>query len=201
VATISANGDEEIGELIASAIDKVGKEGTITVQDGKTLYNELEVVEGMKFDRGYISPYFVTDSATLKCELENPFILISEKKISSVQSILPHLEHAAKAQRPILLIAEDIESEALATLVVNKLRGGLKVAGVKAPGFGDNRKNMLVDIGILTNGTVVTEETGQTLEDSDASVLGMAGKVIITKDDTMILHGSGEAGEIEERCA
>ena len=199
VATISANGDEEIGELLASAMDRVGKEGTITIQDGKTLENELEVVEGMKFDRGYISPYFVTDSKTLKVELENPLILLSEKKISNIQEVLPHLEHALKTSRPILIIAEDIESEALANLVVNKLRGGLKVCGVKSPGFGDNRKNIMVDIGVLTNGTVVSEETGEKLAETDIAVMGTAGKVVITKDDCLILQGGGEKEEINDR--
>lgn len=149
VATISANGDTAIGNLLAEAMDRVGKDGTITVQDGRTLYNELEVVEGMKFDRGYISPYFVTDSKTQKVEIENPLILLTDKKVSTIQSILPHLEFAMKTGRAILIIAEDVESEVLATLVVNKLRGGLKVCAVKAPGFGDNRKNTLVDISVL----------------------------------------------------
>jgi chaperonin GroEL len=197
VATISANGDEAIGELIASAIDRVGKEGTITIQDGKTMYNELEVVEGMKFDRGYISPYFITDTKTLKVEMENPVILLSEKKISTVAPVLPYLEHAAKAQRPILIIAEDIDGEALTTLVVNKLRGGLKVCAVKSPGFGDNRKNMMVDLGILTGARVISEETGETLENADVEALGSAGKIVVTKDDTLVLDGKGDKGELD----
>jgi chaperonin GroEL len=199
VATISANGDVQIGNLIAEAMKKVGKDGTLTVQDGKTFYNELEVVEGMKFDRGYISPYFVTDPKTQKVELENPLILITEKKISSLQSILTHLEHAVKTGRSVLLIAEDVESEALATLVVNKLRGGLKICAVKAPGFGDNRKNSLVDISILCGAQLVSEEVGIKLEDSDVSILGTAKKVVITKDDTLILDGAGDKESIRER--
>jgi chaperonin GroEL len=199
VATISANGDEDIGELIASAIDRVGKEGTITIQDGKTMQNELEVVEGMKFDRGYISPYFITDTKTLKVEMDNPVILLSEKKISTVAPVLPYLEHAAKAQRPILIIAEDIDGEALTTLVVNKLRGGLKVCAVKSPGFGDNRKNMMVDIGILTGARVISEETGETLENADIEALGTAGKIVVTKDDTLVLDGKGDKGELDQR--
>ena len=199
VATISANGDTNIGNLIAEAMQKVGKDGTLTVQDGKTLYNELEVVEGMKFDRGFISPYFVTDPKTQRVELENPLILLTEKKISNIQSILPHLEFAVKSGKPILLIAEDVESEALATLVVNKLRGGLKVCAVKAPGFGDNRKNSLIDISILVGAQLVSEELGITLENSDTSVLGTAKRVIITKDDTLILDGAGEKSALNER--
>lgn len=174
----------------------MGKDGTITVADGKTLENELEVVEGMRFDRGYISPYFVTDAKTLKVELEQPLILLSEKKISNIQQILPHLEHALKTSRPILIIAEDIESEALANLVVNKLRGGLKVCGVKSPGFGDNRKNMMIDMGILCNATVVSEEVGESLEDADIAIMGTAGKVIVTKDDCLILSGGGSSEDI-----
>lgn len=199
VATISANGDTDIGNLLAEAMKRVGKDGTLTVQDGKTLHNELEVVEGMKFDRGFISPYFVTDSKTQKVEMENPLILITEKKISTVQSILPHLEFAVKGGRPILLIAEDVESEALATLVVNKLRGGLKICAVKAPGFGDNRKNTLIDISILCGGQLISDELGITLENADTSVLGTAKKVVITKDDTLILDGSGDKVSLKER--
>jgi chaperonin GroEL len=199
VATISANGDTAIGELIAAAFEKVGKDGTITIQDGKTVQNELEVVEGMNFDRGFISPYFVTDTKSQKCELENPLILLSEKKISTIQPILHLLEHAMKSGRPILLIAEDVESEALATLVVNKLRGGLKVCAVKSPGFGDNRKNMLIDIATLTGGQLISEEVGMTLENTEVTVLGAAKKVVISKDDTLILDGMGEKGTIKER--
>lgn len=201
VATISANGDTSIGELIAAAFDKVGKDGTITIQDGRTTANELEVVEGMNFDRGYISPYFVTDTKLQKCELENPLILLAEKKISSIQSILHLLEHAMKAGRAVLLIAEDVESEALATLVVNKLRGGLKVCAVKSPGFGDNRKNMMIDIATLVGGELVTEEVGMTLDKAEISVLGTAGRVIVSKEDTLILDGAGNKDLIKERVA
>ena len=186
VATISANSDLEIGEIIASAMEKVGKEGVITVQDGKTLENELEVVEGMKFDRGYISPYFVTSPKNMKCEFENPLILLVEKKVSSLQSMLPLLEQVVKLQKPLVIIAEDIDGEALATLVVNKLRGGVNVAAVKAPGFGDNRKATLQDMAVLTNGTVISEDTGMKLETAEFSVLGTAKKVTISKDDTII---------------
>ncbi|GAB4817265.1 hypothetical protein N2152v2_004311 [Parachlorella kessleri] len=200
VGTISANGEREIGQLIARAMEKVGKEGVITVQDGKTLENELEVVEGMKFDRGYISPYFVTDQKTMKCELEDPFILICEKKISGIQSIIPVLEQVVKTQRPLLIIAEDVESEALATLIVNKLRAGVKVCAVKAPGFGDNRKANLQDIAVLTGGQVVSEELGMKLDKVDASMLGGARKVTIGRDDTVILNGQGDKASIQERC-
>lgn len=199
VATISANGDTVIGELIAAAFEKVGKDGTITVQDGKTTQNELEVVEGMNFDRGFISPYFVTDTKTQKCELENPLILLAEKKISTIQPILHLLEHAMKTSRSILLIAEDVESEALATLVVNKLRGGLKVCAVKSPGFGDNRKNQLLDIATLVGGQLVSEEVGMTLETTEVTVMGTAKRVVISKEDTLILDGAGERAAIKER--
>jgi len=199
VATISANGETSIGNLIAEAMDRVGKDGTITVQDGKTLHNELEVVEGMKFDRGYISPYFVTDTKTQKCEMENPLILLTDKKVSTIQQVLPHLEHAMKTGRAILIVAEDVESEVLATLVVNKLRGGLKVCAVKAPGFGDNRKNTMVDISTLCGAQMVSEELGATLETSEPTVMGTAKKVVITKDDTLILDGAGEKDAIKER--
>ena len=199
VATISANGDISIGDLISAAFEKVGKDGTITIQDGKTVQNELEVVEGMNFDRGFISPYFVTDAKTQKCELENPLILMVEKKISTIQPILHLLEHAMKSGRSILLIAEDVESEALATLVVNKLRGGLKVCAVKSPGFGDNRKNQLLDIATLVGGQLVSEEVGMTLETAEITVMGTAKKVVISKDDTLILDGAGERQTIKER--
>jgi len=199
VATISANGDTAIGELIAAAFEKVGKDGTITIQDGKTTQNELEVVEGMSFDRGYISPYFVTDTKLQRCELENPLILLAEKKISTIQSILHLLEHAMKGSRSVLIIAEDVDSEALATLVVNKLRGGLKICAVKSPGFGDNRKNLMLDIATLVGGELVSEEVGMTMEKTEVSVLGTAGKVIITKDDTMLLDGAGDRALIKER--
>jgi chaperonin GroEL len=200
VGTISANGDKEIGDLIARAMEKVGKEGVITVQDGKTLENELEIVEGMKFDRGYISPYFVTDQKTMKVELEDPFILIVEKKITGIQSVIPILEQVVKTQRPLLMISEDVESEALATLIVNKLRGGLKVCAVKAPGFGDNRKANLQDIAVLTGGQVISEDVGLSLDKADMSMLGTAKKVTISKDDTVLLGGGGEKASVEERC-
>lgn len=199
VATISANGDVTIGELIAAAFEKVGKEGTITIQDGRTTQNELEVVEGMSFDRGYISPYFVTDTKQQRCELESPLILLAEKKISTIQSIVHLLEHAMKSSRAVLIIAEDVDSEALATLVVNKLRGGLKICAVKSPGFGDNRKNLMLDIATLVGGELVSEDVGMTLDKTEVSVLGTAGKVIITKDDTMILDGAGDRALIKER--
>lgn len=200
VGTISANGEREIGDLIAKAMEKVGKEGVITVADGKTLENELEVVEGMKFDRGYISPYFVTDQKTMKCEFENPLILICDKKISGLQSLIPILEKVVQAQRPLVIIAEDVESEALATLIVNKIRAGLKVCAVKAPGFGENRKANLQDVAVLTGGEVVTDDLGFKLEKIELNVLGSARKVTITKDDTIILHGGGEKAGIESRC-
>ncbi|KAK9831446.1 hypothetical protein WJX81_006066 [Elliptochloris bilobata] len=200
VGTISANGEKEIGDLIARAMERVGKEGVITVADGKTLENELEVVEGMKFDRGYISPYFVTDAKTMKAELDDPFILIAEKKISSLAPLLPILEAVIKTQRPLLIVAEDVDSEALATLIVNKLRGGVKLAAVKAPGFGDNRKSNLQDIATLTGGTVVSEDVGLALDKLDLSALGRAKKVTISKDDTIVLDGAGEKAAIAERC-
>jgi len=200
VATIAANGDEQIGNLITEAFEKVGKDGTITVQDGKTLEHELEVVEGMKLDRGYISPYFITNAKTQTVEMENPLILLYDKKISSIQSILPILEQTAKMQKPLLLMAEDIDGEALSVLIVNKLRGGLKVAAVKAPGFGDNRKAMLQDLAILTGAEMVSEETGGKLEDLELSQLGTAKTVTITKDDTVLLGGAGAKEAIDERC-
>merc|ERR1719235_1812470 len=200
VATISANSDVGVGELIANAMEKVGKEGVITVQDGKTLEDELEVVEGMKFDRGYISPYFITSPKNQKAEFENPLILLVEKKVSSLQSMLPLLEQVVKMQKPLVIIAEDVDGEALATLVVNKLRGGMNIAAVKAPGFGDNRKATLQDMAVLTNGTVISEDTGMKLETAEFSVLGTAKKVTISKDDTIILDGAGDTDAIEERC-
>jgi len=200
VATIAANGDEVIGQMITDAFEKVGKDGTITVQDGKTLEHELEVVEGMKLDRGYISPYFITDAKAQKVEMESPLVLIYDKKISTVQTLLPILEQVAKLQKPLLLIAEDIDSEALALLIVNKLRGGLKVAAVKAPGFGDNRKAILQDLAVLTGAHLISEDMGEKLEDLQLTQLGEAKTVTITKDDTIILHGAGEAASIEERC-
>jgi chaperonin GroEL len=197
VATISANSETEIGQLISDAMERVGKEGVITVQDGKTLFNELEVVEGMKFDRGFISPYFVTDNKTQACEMENPFILLVEKKVSSLQSIIPVLETVVKQQRPLLIIAEDVESEALAALVINKIRGGVKVCAVKAPGFGDNRKASLQDMAVLTGATVVSEDLGHRLETTTPDMLGSAKKVTVTKDDTLMLDGAGLAELVE----
>jgi len=200
VGTISANGEREIGELIARAMEKVGKEGVITVADGKTLENELEVVEGMKFDRGYISPYFVTDNKGMRVEMDDALVLVAEKKIASLAALLPVLEKVIQANRPLLIIAEDVESEALATLIVNKLRGGLKVCAVKAPGFGDNRRANLQDIAVLTGGSVVTDELGIKLEKVDLAMLGSAKKVTITKDDTILLHGAGSKADIAARC-
>merc|ERR1719329_1853133 len=200
VATIASNGDELIGNLITQAFEKVGKDGTITVADGKTLEHELEVVEGMKFDRGYISPYFITDAKAQKAELEDPLILLYGKKISTVQALLPVLEQVAKAQKPLLVIAEDIDGEALALLVVNKLRGGLKVAAVKAPGFGDNRTAMLHDLAVITGAEMINEEMGGKLEDITLAQLGSAKTVSISKDDTVILDGVGDKAAIDERC-
>ena len=200
VGTISANGEREIGELIARAMERVGKEGVITVADGKTLENELEVVEGMRFDRGYISPYFVTDPKTMKATLDDAYVLVCEKKISSLAPLLPVLEAVIQAQRPLLIVAEDVESEALATLIVNKLRAGVKVAAVKAPGFGDTRKANLRDIAVLTGAEVVSDELGVSLEKSGLDVLGQAKQITISKDDTIILDGAGEKSAIAERC-
>jgi chaperonin GroEL len=201
VGTISANGDHEIGAMIAKAMQKVGNDGVITVEEAKSLETELEVVEGMQFDRGYISPYFITDADKMRVELESPYILINEKKLSNMQSLLPLLEQVVQAGKPILVIAEDVEGEALATLVVNKLRGGLKVAAVKAPGFGDRRKAMLQDIAVLTNGQVISEDLGIKLENVTLDMLGRAKKVVITKDDTTIVGGAGKKSEIEARVA
>ncbi|KAE8722552.1 Chaperonin CPN60-2 [Hibiscus syriacus] len=200
VGTISANGEREIGELIAKAMEKVGKEGVITIQDGKTLFNELEVVEGMELDRGYISPYFITNTKNQKCELDDPLILIREKKISSLNAVVKVLELALKRQRPLLIVAEDVESEALATLILNKLRAGIKVCAIKAPGFGENRKASLHDLAVLTGGEVITEELGMNLENVDLEMLGTCKKVTVSKDDTVILDGNGEKKSIEERC-
>jgi len=200
VATISANGDTEIGSKIAEAMEKVGREGVITVEEAKGLEFELETVEGMQFDRGYLSPYFVTNSEKMIVELDTPYILIFEKKLSGLQSLLPLLEAVVQSQRPLLIIAEDVEGEALATLVVNKLRGGLKVAAVKAPGFGDRRKAMLDDIAVLTAGEVISEDLGLKLENVTIKSLGRAKKVVITKDDTTIVDGAGDKKEIEARC-
>merc|ERR1719330_455577 len=200
VGTISANSDMEIGTLIADAMERVGKEGVITVQDGKTLENELEVVEGMKFDRGYISPYFITNAKTQEVELENPLILLVEKKVSNIQQILPLLESVVKSQQSLLIVAEDVESEALATLVVNKLRAGIKICAVKAPGFGDNRKATMQDLAILTGGTVISEEVGMKLEEATPAQLGSCKKITVTKNDTVVLDGAGDKGSIQERC-
>lgn len=200
VATIAANGDEQIGKLITEAFEKVGKDGTITVSDGKTMEHELEVVEGMQLDRGYISPYFITNVKAQKVELENPLVLIFDKKISSVQAVLPILEQVAKIQKPLLLIAEDIDGEALSMLIVNKLRGGLKVAAVKSPGFGDNRKAILQDLAVLTGAEVITEELGGKLEEVEIAQLGTAKTITIDKDSTVILDGAGDKASIEDRC-
>lgn len=200
VGTISSNNDSEIGGLISDAMERVGKEGVITVQDGKTIEDELEVVEGMKFDRGYISPYFITDPKTQVCELENPVILLVEKKVSSIQQLVPVLESVIKAQQSLVIVAEDVESEALATLVVNKLRAGIKVCAVKAPGFGDNRKATMQDLAILTGGTVISEEVGMKIEDVTPEQLGSCKRLKVTKNDTIVLDGAGEKTLIEERC-
>ena len=199
VGTISANNDETIGKIIAEAMDKVGKDGVITVEEAKTLETSLDVVEGMQFDRGYLSPYFVTDPERMEVVLENPVILIHEKKISSMKDLLPVLEQVARMGRPLLIIAEDIEGEALATLVVNKLRGTLQAAAVKAPGFGDRRKAMLEDIAILTGGKAITEDLGIKLENIKLEDLGKAKKITIDKDNTTIVEGAGESAAIEGR--
>jgi chaperonin GroEL len=199
VGTISANGDAEIGRFIADAMKKVGNEGVITVEEAKSLVTELEVVEGMQFDRGYISPYFVTNADKMRVEMEDPYILIYEKKLSGLQELLPLLEAVVQASKPLLIIAEDIEGEALATLVVNKLRGGLKVAGVKAPGFGDRRKAMLEDIAILTGGTMVSADLGIKLENVTVNMLGRAKKVMIDKENTTIVSGAGKKADIQGR--
>jgi chaperonin GroEL len=199
VGTISANGDREIGKIIAEAMKKVGNEGVITVEEAKSLETELDVVEGMQFDRGYISPYFITNADKMLVELENPYILINEKKLSTLQPLLPMLEAVVQAGKPLLIIAEDVEGEALATLVVNKLRGGLKVAAVKAPGFGDRRKAMLEDIAILTGGQLISEDIGIKLETVTLQMLGRAKKVSIDKDNTTIIDGAGKKADIEGR--
>ena len=201
VGTISANGDGEVGQMIAQAMERVGNEGVITVEEAKGLHTELDVVEGMQFDRGYTSPYFITNADKMTCELENPFILIHEKKLSGLQPLLPVLETIVQSGRPLLIIAEDIEGEALATLVVNKLRGGMKVAAVKAPGFGDRRKAMLEDIAILTSGTVISEDLGIKLENVTIDMLGTAKKVDITKEETTIVEGAGKKKDIQGRCS
>jgi len=199
VGTISSNGETEIGKMIAEAMDKVGNEGVITVEEAKSLETELDVVEGMQFDRGYLSPYFITNADKMIAELEDPFILLHEKKLANLQSMLPLLESVVQSSRPLLIIAEDVEGEALATLVVNKLRGGLKIAAVKAPGFGDRRKAMLEDIAVLTGGQVISEDLGIKLENVTLDMLGTAKKVSINKDDTTIVDGAGEKADIEAR--
>ena len=199
VGTISANGEKEIGQMIASAMQKVGNEGVITVEEAKTAETELEVVEGMQFDRGYLSPYFITNAEKMVTELEDPFILLHEKKLSNLQAMLPVLEAVVQSGKPLLIIAEDVEGEALATLVVNKLRGGLKVAAVKAPGFGDRRKAMLEDIAVLTGGQVISEDLGIKLESVTLAMLGRAKKVTISKENTTVVDGAGKKKEIEAR--
>jgi len=199
IGTISSNGEKEIGDMIAEAMEKVGNDGVITVEEAKSLETELEVVEGMEFDRGYLSPYFITNSDKMVCELDDPYILIHEKKLSNLQAMLPVLESVVQSGKPLLIIAEDVEGEALATLVVNKLRGGLKVAAVKAPGFGDRRKAMLQDIAVLTGGQVVSEELGIKLDNVTIDMLGKAKRVSITKDDTTIVDGAGDKADIEAR--
>jgi chaperonin GroEL len=201
VGTVAANGEKEIGQMIAKAMQKVGNEGVITVEEAKSLESELEVVEGMQFDRGYISPYFITNAEKMVAELESPYILIYEKKLSGLQALLPLLELVVQSGKPLLIIAEDVEGEALATLVVNKLRGGLKVAAVKAPGFGDRRKAMLQDIAVLTGGELISEDLGIKLENVTVQMLGKAKRVTITKDDTTIVSGAGKKPEIEGRIA
>ena len=201
VGTVAANGEKAIGQMIAKAMQKVGNEGVLTVEEAKSLESELEVVEGMQFDRGYISPYFITNAEKMVAELENPYIFINEKKLSGLQSLLPLLELVVQSGRPLLIIAEDVEGEALATLVVNKLRGGLKVAAVKAPGFGDRRKAMLQDIAVLTGGELISEDLGIKLENVTIDMLGRAKRVTITKDDTTIVGGAGKKADIETRIA
>ena len=199
VGTVSANSDESVGSIIAESMEKVGKEGVITVEEGKTLENELEVVEGMQFDRGYLSPYFINDQDAMSAELENPMILIHDKKISNIRDMLPMLEATAKAGRPLLIIAEDVDGEALATLVVNNIRGIVKVCAVKAPGFGDRRKAMLQDLAILTGGQVISEEVGMSLEAASIDDLGSAKRVQITKENTTVIDGAGSKADIEGR--
>ncbi len=200
VGTISANGETEIGEMIAQAMDKVGHEGVITVEEAKSLKTDLEVVEGMQFDRGYLSPYFITNAERLTCEMEDAYVLLHEKKLSNLQPLLPVLEAIVQSARPLVVIAEDVEGEALATLVVNKLRGGLKVAAVKAPGFGDRRKAMLEDIAILTGGQVISEDLGIKLEKVTVDMLGRAKRVILSKDETTLVEGAGDRTGIAARC-
>ena len=199
VGTISANGETEVGDMIAEAMEKVGNEGVITVEEAKSLETELDVVEGMQFDRGYLSPYFITNADKMTAELDDPVILLHESKLSSLQPMLPILEAVAQSQKPLLIIAEDVDGEALATLVVNKLRGGLKIAAVKAPGFGDRRKAMLQDIAVLTGGQVISEDLGIKLENVSMNMLGTAKRVNISKDDTTIVDGAGKKKDIEAR--
>ena len=201
VATISANGDTHIGGILAGIFDKLGPNGTITVQDGKTLETEVEYVEGIKWDRGYISPYFVTDTKSSKCEFKNPLILLCDKKVSNVQSILKFLEYASQNKRQLIIVGEDVDGEALATIVLNKLRGGLQVCAVKSPGFGDNRRNTMQDIAIATGATFISEDVGLELEDAELDVLGTAEKIIISKDDTIIMGGAGDKADITERVS
>jgi len=200
VGTISANGEKEIGDMISKAMQKVGNEGVITVEEAKGLATELDVVEGMQFDRGYLSPYFITNADKMTTELENPLILLHEKKLANLQAMVPLLESVVQAGRPLMIISEDVEGEALATLVVNKLRGGLKVVAVKAPGFGDRRKSMLEDIGILTGGQVISEDLGIKLENVKINDLGSCKKVKVDKDNSTIVAGSGKKADIEARC-
>ncbi|BEJ14444.1 hypothetical protein CspHIS471_0402110 [Cutaneotrichosporon sp. HIS471] len=200
VATISANGDKHVGSIIAQAMEKVGKEGVITVKEGRTISDEIEITEGMRFDRGFISPYMITDAKNQRAELENPLILLSEKKISALQDILPSLEIAAQQRRPLLVIAEDVDGEALAAIILNKLRGQLQVCAVKAPGFGDNRKSILGDIAILTGGTVFTDELDVKLDKATPDMFGQTGSATVTKDDTIVLNGSGDKQTIASRC-
>ncbi len=199
VATISANNDQEIGQMIANAMDKVGKDGVITVEEARGTETEVKTVEGMQFDRGYLSPYFVTNTEKMEAELDRPYILITEKKVSSMKELMPVLEASAQTGRPLLIIAEDVDGEALATLVVNKIRGVLKVASVKAPGFGDRRKAMLEDIAILTGGTVISEERGYKLENATLDYLGVAEKIVIDKDNSTIINGGGQKEQIQAR--
>jgi len=201
VATVSANWNTDIGEILAEAMEKVGRDGVITVEEGKSLHNELDVVEGMQFDRGYLSPYFVTNKDKMQVELDNPYVLLFDKKIGNIRDLIPLLEEVSKAGRPLLIVAEDVEGEALATLVVNTLRGILKLAAVKAPGFGDRRKAMLQDIAVLTGGTVISEEVGLSLDGASLEDLGSAGRVVISKDDTTVVEGAGKKADIEARVA
>src|SRR5678816_486926 len=201
VGTISSNGDTEIGRFLADAMKKVGNEGVITVEEAKSLETELEVVEGMQFDRGYISPYFVTNADKMRVEMEDAYVLINEKKLSQLNELLPLLEAVVQSGKPLVIIAEDVEGEALATLVVNRLRGGLKVAAVKAPGFGDRRKAMLQDIAVLTGGQAISEDLGIKLESVTINMLGRAGKVVISKEETTIIDGAGSKDEIQGRIA